>query len=66
MTWRQTMPRGESLCRNRMAAFLHGHVDDRSNGKNSFAGKQRHEAQETSLEENCSTAVVISYELRTV
>ena len=43
MPRRQAMPRGKGLCGNRLPERLHRHVDDRGNGKDSFARQQRHE-----------------------
>jgi len=61
MPRRQAMPRGQSFCGDWMPGSLHRHVDDCSYGKNSFARKQRHGAGKTSLERNCLTAAVITY-----
>jgi len=61
MPRRQAMPRGQRFCGDWMPGSLHRHVDDCSYGKDSFARKQRHGAGKTSLERNCLTAAIITY-----
>ena len=61
MPRRQAMARGESLCGDRLSMRLHRHVDDCGDGKNSFAGKQRHEGEKRRVRGIGSTSAVIYY-----